>query len=598
MKNITVFASGNGSNLQEIIDCTLNQTLQAKVSLVISDKPNCNALNRARKHNIHTMDYNTDAWRCNSLFKSCDLIVLAGFMKIIPESILNKFQVPIINLHPALPGEYDGSNAIERAFNDYKNDKCKRTGVMVHHVIPQIDAGEVIEKRIVNIYPEDTLDTLTERMHVNERMVLIKAIKKMLGVKMGKVKDVYDIGRNMLSIVYSDRISAFDNVLSCTVPNKGQSLLKTTEWWFKNTKHIMDNHYLDTIRYGKNHALLVKKCELIPVEVIVRGYITGSLWRNYDKGMRNYCGVEFQHGLIKNQKIDICVTPTTKDDEGDEAITAAQIIERGYCTSDEWLYISRKAIELFKYGQMMSREKGLLLVDTKFEFGRDIDGNIILIDEMFTADSSRYWLSSSYDQKFNEGAAPDSYDKDVIRNYLLQHGKDATIPTDLITRTSNVYAKMTYQLTGNKCTDTVNNTTMNEQIENYIENNFDKIVIMAGSTSDRPHVEKLCSYIPDSVCVRTHYASAHKNAPHVLEILKSYEGQRVVIICSVGMSNGLSAVVAGHSKFPVIANPVFKDKVDMMVNIQSTLQLPSKVPALTVLSPANAVLAALRILNL
>lgn len=177
----------------------------------------------------------------------------------------------------------------------------------------------------------------------------------------------------------------------------------TSNWWFEQTKHLVPNHIIAS---PHPNITICKKCTVFPVEFVVRGYITGttstSMWTNYSKGVRNYCGHILPEGLRKNQKLShIMLTPTTKDDTHDELISAEEIVRSGRMSQEDWNICSNYALTLFEYSQQLALTKGLLLVDTKYEFGRDIQtGEILLIDEIQTPDSSRYWLAESYDEKF------------------------------------------------------------------------------------------------------------------------------------------------------------------------------------------------------
>lgn len=271
----------------------------------------------------------------------------------------------------------------------------------------------------------------------------------------GKVRDRYDLGDQLL-LVTTDRQSAFDRQLAL-VPCKGQVLNQCSAWWFDRTQHIIDNH---VIALPHPNVTLAKKCTVFAVEIIVRGYITGStqtaLWTQYQKGNRNYCGHLLPSDLKKNQKLnETIITPTTKSITGDEAISADEIITHGYMTAEEWQYISDKALALFDYGQTIARQRGLILVDTKYEFGKDEKGDILLVDEIHTPDSSRYWLADSYRHRFEQGLEPENIDKEFLRLWFSQHCDpyhDKTLPqappeliVELAARYIYLYEKITAQ---------------------------------------------------------------------------------------------------------------------------------------------------------
>ena len=217
--------------------------------------------------------------------------------------------------------------------------------------------------------------------------------------KLGKVRDQYDLGDKIV-LITTDRQSAFDRVLA-SIPFKGQVLNQTSVWWFNQTKNIIPNHLIKT---PDPNVIIAKKCSVFPIEFVVRGYITGStntsLWTVYNSGDREYCGNTLPEGLIKNQKLkNNMLTPTTKDVHHDRPISPDEIVSEGLMDLEDWEYCSSVALELFSFGQHQAAKHGLILVDTKYEMGRDEDGNILLIDEIHTRDSSRYWINESYEKR-------------------------------------------------------------------------------------------------------------------------------------------------------------------------------------------------------
>ena len=172
--------------------------------------------------------------------------------------------------------------------------------------------------------------------------------------------------------------------------------------------------------------MIAKKCKVFPIEFVVRAYISGttstSLWTQYKNGVRNYCGISFPEGLKKNQMLDSPVlTPTTKETEHDRPISPKEIVSESWMTQDDWVEASNYALKLFEYGRKVAAEHGLVLVDTKYEFGRDADGRIVLIDEIHTPDSSRYWIANSYEERFAAGMEPENIDKEFLRLWFNEH---------------------------------------------------------------------------------------------------------------------------------------------------------------------------------
>lgn len=237
----------------------------------------------------------------------------------------------------------------------------------------------------------------------------------------GKVRDIYD-GGDYLVLVTTDRQSAFDRILA-SIPFKGQVLNETSLWWFEKTRHITPNAVVST---PDKNVTIAKKCSVFPVEFVVRGFVTGStdtsLWTVYKNGVRNYCGNVLPDGFIKNQRLpENILTPTTKAADHDVPVTADEIIKRGLMTRDDYEEASRKALSLFEYGQRVASEHGLILVDTKYEFGKASDGTILLIDEVHTPDSSRYWIAESYEERFQKGFEPQNVDKEFLRLWFKDH---------------------------------------------------------------------------------------------------------------------------------------------------------------------------------
>ena len=270
----------------------------------------------------------------------------------------------------------------------------------------------------------------------------------------GKVRDQYDFG-DRVALITTDRQSAFDRVLA-SIPFKGQVLNLTSAWWFDQTKDIIPNQVLDV---PDPNVTLAKKCDVFQIEFVVRGYITGStstsLWTVYNNGDRIYCGNDLPGGLLKNQKLDAnMLTPTTKEEHHDRPISPDEIVSEGWMTQEDWDYCSQKALELFAFGQKKAEENGMILVDTKYEMGRDSAGIIMLIDEIHTPDSSRYWIAESYDERMAAGQEPQNIDKEFLRLWFVDNCdpyNDETLPEapeELVTELSSRYIYLYETITG------------------------------------------------------------------------------------------------------------------------------------------------------
>ena len=279
----------------------------------------------------------------------------------------------------------------------------------------------------------------------------------------GKVRDNYDLPADATHgprrlIIASDRLSAFDRILCC-IPWKGQVLTQTARFWFDATGDICPNHVLG---YPDPNVVLGQRLDILPVEMVVRGYLAGttgtSVLTLYRKGQRQMYGHTLPDGLRDNQVLpQPIITPTSKafDSGHDEPLTATQIVQAGLLTQDQWDTVSAYALKLFARGQEMARARGLILVDTKYEFGLDPAGRIVLADEIHTPDSSRYWIAEGYEAAFAAGTRPPSFDKDVIRAWVAArcdpyHDPIPEIPAEMIAITSGVYIKAYERITGQK----------------------------------------------------------------------------------------------------------------------------------------------------
>ncbi len=272
----------------------------------------------------------------------------------------------------------------------------------------------------------------------------------------GKVRDCY-IKDGKRTIVVTDRISAFDRVLG-TLPFKGQVLNRVATWWFEKTQHIADNHVFST---PDPSVTIAHECEPLPVEMIVRAYMTGStstsIWVHYQNGARKYCGHDLPDGLKKNQKLPkVLLTPSTKAAQGDHDVSASreEILDITGMAPADFDAAADAAMKLFAYGQSVCAERGLILVDTKYEFGKTPDGRIVVIDEIHTPDSSRFWFTESYEQRFNAGEQPESFDKEYVRRWLKEQrgftgdGDIPEIPDDVQIEASKRYIEAIETITG------------------------------------------------------------------------------------------------------------------------------------------------------
>lgn len=276
----------------------------------------------------------------------------------------------------------------------------------------------------------------------------------------GKVRDNYDLPDGRRILVASDRLSAFDIILTA-LPFKGEVLTQTARFWFEATRDICANH---VIEYPDPNVLVCRRLKIMPVEVVVRDYLAGttstSIWSMYKAGQRTMYGVTLPDGMRENQKLDASIiTPTTKAMDGahDAPLTPLEIVGRGLLSAAQWQETTRLALALFARGREIAAKHGLILVDTKYEFGFDEAGDIVLADEIHTPDSSRYWFAESYPRRFAAGERPQSFDKDFVRTWVTARCdpyKDPipVIPDSVILDAARVYIEAFEMITGGKFT--------------------------------------------------------------------------------------------------------------------------------------------------
>jgi phosphoribosylaminoimidazole-succinocarboxamide synthase len=274
----------------------------------------------------------------------------------------------------------------------------------------------------------------------------------------GKVRENYDLPDGRRVIIATDRLSAFDRIL-CAVPFKGQTLTQTARFWFEATADLCPNHVLE---YPDPNVVIAKRLDILPVEVVVRDYLAGttgtSILTLYKAGQRRMYGIELPDGMRDNQRLpQPILTPTSKAYDGahDAPLTPQAILEGGLLTPSQWTQLSEYAFALFARGQEMAAARGLILVDTKYEFGTDETGRIVLADEIHTPDSSRYWKADSYPARFEAGTRPESFDKDFVRAWVADrcdpyHDDIPEIPEELILGTAAVYIEAYETITGQR----------------------------------------------------------------------------------------------------------------------------------------------------
>jgi phosphoribosylaminoimidazole-succinocarboxamide synthase len=271
----------------------------------------------------------------------------------------------------------------------------------------------------------------------------------------GKVRDTYRKGEK-LALITTDRLSAFDHVLT-TIPFKGEVLNRLATFWFEKTRHVAKNHLLDV---PDPNVAVARRCEAFPIEFVVRGYITGSLWRDYQKGTAGAYGIPFEPGLKKDQRFEAAIlTPSTKAEYGahDEPISEQEILAKNLIGKRDWEAAKEIAFGLFAEGQKWAATRGLILVDTKYEIGR-AGGELVVIDEIHTPDSSRYWMADEYAARFARGDDQKMMDKENVRQWLIKErgfsgqGTPPPIPDEVRVDLAQKYLAAFELITGQKLT--------------------------------------------------------------------------------------------------------------------------------------------------
>lgn len=317
------------------------------------------------------------------------------------------------------------------------------------------------------------------KLHLSDTLTEVELLFDAKRIHHGKVRDTFKIGNKRL-LVTTDRQSAFDRVLA-SVPFKGQVLNKISEFWFNNTKDIVKNHM---IAVPDGNVMVVKPAKVFPVEVIVRDFLTGStdtsVWINYKNGVRDFCGIKLPDGLKKNHQFEKPIlTPTTKSDEHDKSISAKEIIEDGLVEKEKWDKIADYAIKIFERGKQICKKGGLILVDTKFEFGEDENGEIMVVDEMLTPDSSRFWLAKDYKERIANGEEPRNIDKEFLRLWFVEHCdpyNDKILPKapdELVIELAKRYIKAFEMITGEIFVPEIGEPTALARIEKNLKKYFD-----------------------------------------------------------------------------------------------------------------------------
>ena len=394
--------------------------------------------------------------------------------------------------------------------------------------------------------------------NINSFLTLQKNINQFRLIKHGKVRDCYDVGYGVLAMVHTDNQSAFDRHI-CTIPQKGALLTETAANWFIKLNSIgIHTHYLSHF----SNVMFVKSCKMLPVEMVIREYITGStktsLWTHYQIGEKEYCGITFPDNLRKNQKLDTpVITPSTKDSV-DEPISGQQVIERKLMTKEQFEYCSSLTHKIFTFGKYIADQQNLIMADTKYEFGIDDNGVILLCDEVHTSDSSRFWFKETYNTRFSLGKEPEKFDKDIIRDYvrnLCDPYKEPlpNIPDILISQARSAYINF-YKMLFNK--DFIYNESLplDDLVPQYFTNcHYEQVSIYAESSKLLPEIKTIQEELTKIGIYSTiYFCSGYKNPTKLLKIIEGQPRRVIVNICVSNSYDTLSSICSYNNRYPTI----------------------------------------------
>ncbi len=390
-------------------------------------------------------------------------------------------------------------------------------------------------------------DMTTETLH--------KSFLPELGVPIrGKVRDIYDLGDELL-LVASDRLSVFNRILPDQIRDKGHLLTKLSHFWFEQTRDIVCNHI---VSYPAPNALIVTKCTPYLVEVVVRAYLVGSMWRDYQAGKRDKCGNILPDGLTEGSELPTpIITPTTKDEDDDD-ITKEEIVRRGLVPPDVWADMEATAMKLFQRGQDIAKKRGLILVDTKYEFGKGPHGELVLIDEVHTPDSSRYFIQKEYARE--QIRFPD---KEFARKYIREElgftgeGPAPTLSPEFQEQVREGYREIYSLITGNGLDD-----GMTAESETLVQGLKDRGVIkgvfalvLAGARYDGASINTIVNGLEKECIPCKLEKGLASDDVQVLDLIDQYNDslEPVVIIVVGDAQSTLADSARTNSRWPVIA---------------------------------------------
>ncbi len=421
----------------------------------------------------------------------------------------------------------------------------------------------------------------------------------------GKVRDSYRVDDQTRLIVVSDRLSAFDSVLETAVPHKGAVLNGLADFWFERTRHIIPNH---VVKLLDANAMLVREAKPIKVEMVVRGYLTGSMWRGYERGQRTFSGVTVPDGIGKHQPFPVPIlTPTTKE-EIDREITPDSLVSEGWVSRALYEQMAETSLRLFDMASKHLDAQGIILVDTKYEFGL-LDGELTLIDEIHTPDSSRFWAAADYAQN---PTGVEQMDKEYVRQWLIANKQDGQYPRaltpEVTLEASRRYLDIFERIVGHPLPTADDLATGGGNVAVRLTGNLVRaglmqdawVNIVMGSPADKEHCQNIRKHFEGyGVFTQLRVCSAHKNGEEIAGMADTWNHsiEPGVIIAVAGLSNGLGGALAANVNVPVISCPPWKDYAELAMNLNSSVIMPSGTPNLTVVRPDNAAQAALRALN-
>lgn len=585
MKNIALLVSKDNPFYREFFE--LQKPLNYTISAVVADHYKSNALLYATEQIV---DHYTVEWHKERETEEEYISRVNDLVNTLDVDLLFATDWKHLSITATHPFYYVNVFGNEVKFYNYYNKKETKLLSFTYHNDQKLFYE--LRARLYDIMRDILEDNSLIFSTSTSTPILQTGLEPFTLVKHGKVRDCYDVGYGILAMVNTDNQSAFDRHM-CKIPQKGALLTATAANWFMKLHSIgIKTHYLSHY----SNVMFVKKCEMFPVEMVIRGYVTGSkstsLWTHYNRGERSYCGINFPDNLKKNQKLSQpVITPITKGEE-DVPISGEEVVARGLMTTEQYLHCSELTNWIFSFGQNMALHNSLILADTKYEFGIDDNGAILLCDEVHTSDSSRYWYKFSYEKRFLSGEEPEKFDKDIVGDYVRERCDPYADPLpkislSLIKKVQTLYIKF-YQLLFNTSFVYQESVPLNDLVGEYFTNfHYEQVTIYAESTKLLTKIKDIQEKLTELQIYSTiYFCSAYKEPTKLLKMIEGQPKRVTVNLCVSNGSDSLPSICSYNSLYPTISYQESKD-----------IHNSTDAPFMIVTDPTSAALAMKRILR-